>query len=274
MNHIIHQTAIIDDSAQLGKNVKIGPYSIIGKGVKIGDNCEIMHHVIIEQNTHVGKGCKFYPFCSIGTDPQDITYQGEETFATIGNNNVIREFVQINRGTLKGGSYTRIGNDNFIMAYSHIGHDCLIGDHVLLTNCVTLAGHVEIEDYVAISAFSSVHQFVRIGRNAYIGGYTIVLQDILPFSKVAQTRDSYDFYGLNTIGLRRCGMDRNSIAKIKEIFQIIYYRDLNTKQAVDTIKQTFANEAEAKVIRDFIGKSKRGLHKNFSFNARKIKNNI
>jgi UDP-N-acetylglucosamine acyltransferase len=265
MSSEIDKTAIISKDVQLGENIKVGPYVIIGKGVEVGDNCEIMHHVVIETNTHIKANCKFYPFCAIGTDPQDITYKGEETFLTIGRNNTFREFVQINRGTSKADQKTVIGDNNFIMAYSHIGHDCTIGNNVLLTNGATLAGHVIIDDYAVIGAFSSVHQFVRVGRNAYIGGYTIVLQDILPFAKISQTRDFYDLYGPNAIGMRRCGMSSEKVNEIKEIYRIIYRENLNTKVASDRIRLEFPKSNEAREILDFIDTTKRGLLKNFSF---------
>jgi len=263
MSSLIHPTAIIDPAAELGQRVAVGPYSIVGPGVKIGDDCEIMHHVIVEKNTELGRGTRLYPFCSVGTDPQDVTYRGEQTHVTIGEKNVIREFVQINRGTPKGGDYTRLGDENFIMAYSHIAHDCQIGNQVVLINGATLAGHVEVEDQAVIGAFSSVHQFVRIGKNAYIGGYTIVLQDILPFSKIAQTRDFYDFYGPNAIGMRRAGLDSAMVRSVRDIFDIIYRQDLNTRQALDKIRKDYADHPAARTIRDFIEKSKRGLLKNF-----------
>jgi UDP-N-acetylglucosamine acyltransferase len=266
MSQLIHPTAIIDPDASLGNGVKVGPYSIIGPDVKIGDNSEIMHHVIVEKNTELGENTRLYPFCSIGTDPQDVTYRGEKTHVTIGKNNVIREFVQINRGTPKGGDYTRLGDDNFIMAYSHIAHDCRIGNQVVLINGATLAGHVEISDQAVIGAFSSVHQFVRIGRNAYIGGYTIVLQDILPYSKIAQTRDFYDFYGANAIGMRRAGLDRKMVERVRDMFDIIFRQDLNTRQAVERIEKKYPDEEEAAAIVDFINNSRRGLLKNFRMN--------
>lgn len=266
MSRLIHPTAIIDPDARLGSKVKVGPYSIIGPGVRVGDNSEIMHHVIVEKNTELGESTRLYPFCSIGTDPQDVTYQGEESFVTIGKGNVIREFVQINRGTPKGGDYTRLGDGNFIMAYSHIAHDCQIGDQVVLINGATLAGHVEVADQAVIGAFSSVHQFVRIGRNAYIGGYTIVLQDILPYSKIAQTRDFYDFYGANAIGMRRSGLDRERVQRVRDMFDIIFRQDLNTRQAVDRILEKYPEEEEATEIIAFINRSRRGLLKNFRMN--------
>ncbi len=265
MSSMIAKTAIISESAKLGNNVKVGDYSVIGDNVFIGDNTEILHHCTVDKNTKIGKGCKIYSYAVIGTDPQDITYtDNDETFIEIGDNNIIREFVTINRGTMKGGRYTRIGNNNYFMIYSHIAHDCQIGNNTQLVNGATLAGHVEIEDFAVVGAFSSVHQFVRIGRNAYIGGYTIVLQDILPFVKISQTRDNYSLYGTNSIGMLRNGMDREYIHKVRDLFDIFFKSDLNTTQAVDKIKEKFKDSEEAEILIDFISKTKRGFLKSFN----------
>lgn len=259
----IHPTALVSSGAELGTNVEIGAYSIVGDDVAIGDNTQVMHHAVIDKNTAIGSGCQVFPFCSIGSAPQDITFKEEPTFLEMGSGNIIREFTTINRGTSKGGSYTRIGDNNFFMMYSHVGHDCIMGNYAQMVNGATLAGHVEVEDYAVIGAFSSVHQFVRIGRNAYIGGYTVVLQDILPFAKIAQTRENYNFYGPNSIGMMRNGFSREFIDNVKEIFDIMYKQDLNTSQAVDKIQDEFGDSDESEIIAQFITKTKRGLLKNF-----------
>lgn len=260
---ILHPTAIISEKAQLGNQVEIGAYSIVGDDVIIGDNSVVMHHAVIECNTKIGKNCKIFPFSSIGTAPQDITFQDELTYVEIGDNNIIREFTTINRGTAKGGAYTSIGNNNYLMAYSHIAHDCRVGNFTQFVNGATLAGHVEVEDFAVIGAFSSVHQFVRIGRNAYIGGYTVVLQDILPFAKIAQSRDAYNFYGPNSIGMMRHGISREFINNVKDIFRLLFNQDLNTAQAVEKIQENYTELEEANIIVDFISKTKRGFLKNF-----------
>ncbi len=259
----IHPTAVISPGAKLGKGVKIGQFVMIGDNVEIGDNCEIMHHSVVDKDTKVGAGSKIYPFCSIGTDPQDITYKGEQTFLEIGSNNLIREFITMNRGTQKGGGLTKIGDNNYFLAYTHIAHDCLIGNNTLFTNGATLAGHVEVEDFAVIGAFSSVHQFVRIGRNAYIGAYTIIEQDVLPFVKISQSRDNYNYYGPNSIGMLRSGINREFISIVRDILNIIYKEDLNTSQAIDKLKLLFPDSSEADVILEFLGKTKRGVLKNF-----------
>jgi UDP-N-acetylglucosamine acyltransferase len=266
-NDTISPGAIISKKARIGRNVRIEPFSIIGEDVSIGDHCVIRHHVVIDKNTRIGNNCLIYPFCSIGTEPQDITFKGEDTVVEIGNNNIIREFTTINRGTQKGGGKTLIGNHNYLMAYTHIAHDCKVGDHVIFINGATLAGHVEVEDSAVVGAFSSVHQFVRIGRNAYIGGYSVVLQDILPFAKVSQSRESYNFYGPNSIGMMRNGISRDFINNTKEIFQLIFRSGLNTTQAIEKLRKDFKNSEEALVIIDFIAKTKRGIFKNFKFNV-------
>jgi UDP-N-acetylglucosamine acyltransferase len=259
----IHPTAIINPKAELGKDVQVDAYAVIGAGVRIGDQTVVKHHATIDQNTSIGKDCQVFPYVSLGTDPQDITYKGEATFVQIGDRNIIREFTTINRGTLKGGGHTRLGDDNYLMAYAHVAHDCQIGSHVILSNNATLAGHVEIGDYAVLSGFCAVHQFVRIGCNAYIGGYSVVCQDILPFAKVVQSRESFSLYGPNAIGMMRNGFNREFIENVKDIFRIIYRSDLNTTQAVEQITAAHLNSAESKVIIDFISKTKRGILKNF-----------
>lgn len=259
----LHPTAVVSPNAQIGVNVEIGAYSIIGDGVIIGDNTVIMHHCVIDQYTRIGAGCVIYNYASIGTDPQDLTFKGELTYVEIGQNNRIREFCTINRGTGKGGGITSIGDGNYFMAYSHIAHDCKVGHYTTFINGATLAGHVEIENYAVIGAFSSVHQFCRIGCHAYIGGYSVILQDIPPFAKVAQNRDTYNFYGPNSIGMMRRGISRDFINNVKEIFEVLYRQDLNTTQALEKLKTEYADLEEAALIIEFISKTKRGLLKNF-----------
>ena len=262
---LIHPTAVVDPDARLGVGVHVGAYAIVGPGVVVGDRTEIRHHAVVDRLTELGADCVVYPFCSIGTDPQDITYQGEDTRVRIGDRNKIREFVTVNRGTLKGGGLTALGDDNYLMAYAHVAHDCQIGNKCILINGATLAGHVEVEDSAVIGAHSSVHQFVRIGRNAYIGGYSVILQDILPFSKVAQARRSgYQFYGPNAIGMMRNGYERDYIEHVKDIFDIIYRSDLNTTQALESIQERFPQKEESRVIEEFIQKSRRGILKHFN----------
>ncbi|MDY0296074.1 MAG: acyl-ACP--UDP-N-acetylglucosamine O-acyltransferase [Acidobacteriota bacterium] len=263
MKPTIHPSAQISSSARLDDNVTVGAYAIIGDNVSIENGSVIKHHAVIDCNTRIGKDCVIFPFASIGTDPQDITFKGEETWVEIGDGNTIREFATINRGTVKGGGVTRLGNHNYLMAYAHIGHDCRIGDHTVIINGTTLAGHVEVDDHVVISAHSSVSQFVHIGRNAYIGGYTIVLQDILPFAKISQSRENYFFFGPNSIGMMRNGINREFITTVKDIFRIIFRSDLNTSQALERLKQSYPDSEEMRIIHDFIQRTRRGILKNF-----------
>jgi UDP-N-acetylglucosamine acyltransferase len=260
----IHPGAVISPKAKLGNNVEVGAFAIIGDDVTIGDNTVVMHHAVIDSGTTLGTDCKIFPFCSIGTAPQDITYNDEPTLVELGDNNIIREFTTINRGTSKGGGVTRIGNNNYFMMYTHIAHDCKVGNYTQFINGATLAGHVEVEDHAVIGAFCSVHQFARIGRNAYIGGYTVVLQDVLPFAKIAQTREKYYFYGPNSIGMMRNGISREFINHIKNIFHILFKQNLNTTQALEKIVDNFPDFEGADIITQFIEKTKRGITKNFA----------
>ena len=259
----VHPTAVVHPGAELGQGVRVDAYAVIGPGVRVGDRTVVKHHATIDGNTLIGCDCTIFPFSALGGDPQDVTFKGEETFAHIGDRNVIREFTTFNRGTVKGGGHTRLGDDGYLMAYAHVAHDCQIGNHVILSNNATLAGHVEIGDYAVLSAFCAVHQFVRIGRNAYIGGYSVVCQDILPYAKVAQSRESFSLYGPNAIGMMRTGHNREFIEAIKDIFRILYHSDLNTTQAVQRIGEQHGGSEEARVITDFIARTKRGILKNF-----------
>jgi len=259
----IHPTAIVHPQAQIEEGVWIGPYSFIGENVNIHSNTKIDANVYIDGWTEIGKNCHFSPFSSIGTHPQDITYKEEKVIVKIGERNIFREFVTVNRGTLKGGGETFIGNDNYFMAYSHVGHDCFVGSWTTFVNGATLSGHVRVEDYSTVGAFTGVHQFCRVGKYAFIGGYSVITQDVLPFSKVAGSRPPL-LYGLNAVGLRRRRFSRERIQKLKEIFKIIFYSDLNTAQAVEKIKEEFDVNDDMKEILNFINSSKRGIIKKVS----------
>jgi UDP-N-acetylglucosamine acyltransferase len=208
-----HPTAIVDPRARIHPSCKIGPYCVVGPDVEIGEGCELISHVAMQGPTQIGRRNRFFPFCSVGLAPQDLTYAGEPTRLEIGDDNTIREYVTINRGTVKGGGLTRIGNHTLIMAYVHIAHDCFIGDHVLMANAATLGGHVLVEDWASVGALCPVHQFVRIGMHSYIGGGTTITQDVLPFSKTSAER-SNRAYGLNAVGLERRGFTKERIRKL------------------------------------------------------------
>jgi UDP-N-acetylglucosamine acyltransferase len=256
---VIHPTAIVSPEAELGSDVSLGPYCRIGCRVKIGNGCRFESHVVVEGPTTIGDDNQFYPFGTIGLPPQDLKFKGEETFLAIGDHNVFREYVNINRGTKGGGSCTRIGDHNFLMAYVHIGHDSQIGNHIIMANAATLAGHVTIEDHATVGAFSGVHQFCRVGTHGYVGGYSVVTKDVLPYSKTVSERNTQS-YGPNVIGLERKGFSPEQIQNIKAAFRLLLQSKLNTAQAVETIKKTLKS-AEVQTILDFIESSTRGVIK-------------
>jgi UDP-N-acetylglucosamine acyltransferase len=254
----IHPTAVISSSAVLGDQAIIGPYSIIGERVKLGKGCRVDSHVVIQGPTEIGEHCHFYPFSSIGFPPQDLKYQGEDTGLLIGSHNVFREYVTVNRGTVQGNGRTIIGDHNFIMAYSHIAHDCILGSHVILANAATLAGHVTIEDHATIGAFSGVHQYCRVGTYGFVGGYSVITMDVLPFSKTVSARDAKN-YGVNVLGLERKGFDHESIEAVRAAFRVLLQSHKNTTQALETLKEKMVQNSLVKTVVDFIEGSQRGI---------------
>jgi UDP-N-acetylglucosamine acyltransferase len=256
---VIHPTAIVSPEACIAENVTIGPYCRIGDRVSIGEGCRFDSHVVVEGPSTIGKNNHFFPFGTVGLQPQDLKFRGEETFLTIGNHNVFREYVNIHRGTKGGGGHTRIGDHNFLMAYVHIGHDSVLGSHVILANAATLAGHVTIEDHATVGAFSGIHQFCRVGTHGFVGGYSVVTKDVLPYSKTVSERDTHA-YGPNVIGLERKGFTAEQIRKIKAAFRLLLQSKLNTTQAVEAIKAK-VRSPEVQVILDFIETADRGVIK-------------
>ena len=255
----IHSSAVVSPDAVIADDVYIGPFSTIGGGVRIGPGCRFDSHVVVEGPTEIGANNRFYPFATIGLAPQDLKHGGEETTLTIGNDNIFREYVNLNRGTAGGGGETRIGDRNFLMVYAHVAHDCLLGNDIILANAATLAGHVTIEDHATIGAFSGVHQFCRVGFHAYVGGYSVITKDVLPFSKSVSSRNTKAF-GVNTIGLERKGFSPDQIGNIKKAFRLLLQSKLNTTQAVEAIGREL-DSAEAQIVIDFIEKSDRGIVK-------------
>jgi UDP-N-acetylglucosamine acyltransferase len=256
----VHPTSVVHPNAQIGEGVWVGPQCVIGEKVILHKNTRLQGNVQILGSTEIGESCTFSPFSVIGGEPQDVGYRQEETKVLIGDRNVFREFVTIHRGTAKGGGETVIGNGGYFMAYSHVAHDCRVGNGVVFINAATLGGHVSVDDNATISAFSSVHQFCRVGKFAYVGGFTVVTHDVVPFAKVAGMRPVL-FYGLNGIGLRRQGFTRERIKAIKDVFKLLFYSDLNTSQAVERIQaQIPAGEDRDEIVR-FIQSSKRGIIK-------------
>jgi UDP-N-acetylglucosamine acyltransferase len=255
----IHKSAIVSPRAQIAEGVRIGPYCIVDDNVKIAEGCILEAHVYITGNTEIKKDCKFYPFCSVGTEPQDIKYRGEKTYLKIGHRNVFREFATVNVGTAHGGGVTTIGNDNLFFAYSHIAHDCHIGNNVLFYNAGTLGGHVMVGDHATVGAFSGVHQFCRIGRHGFIGGYSVITKDVLPFSKTVGNRAKC--YGINYIGLTRKGFSPEVIEKIKKAFRILLQSNLNTSQALEVIEKEVTDSPDIDYFVEFIRESQRGVIK-------------
>lgn len=233
---------------------------MIGPEVELGADCRLASHVVIDGATKIGARNRFAPFTSIGTAPQDITYAGEPTRLEIGSHNEIREFVTINRGTVKGGGCTRVGDHNLIMAYTHIAHDCQIGSHVIMANAATLGGHVTVEDWATVGALCPVHHFVRIGTHAFVGGGTTVTRDVLPFSKTSAERGTRA-YGLNAIGLERRGFTKERIKKIHHAYRLLLASKLNTSQALEKLKLEKDLGDDVEMLIRFIESSERGVIK-------------
>ena len=256
---IIHETAVIADGAQIGKNCHIGPFCSIGDGVTLGENVRLESHVVIDGNTSIGDGTHVFPFVSIGLAPQDLKYAGEPTSTEIGKNNHIREFVTIHRGTVGGGGVTRIGDGNLLMAQAHVAHDCQLGNEIIMANAATLAGHVEIADKASVGAYSGVHQFCRVGYEAFIGGYSVVVKDAMPYAIIQGNHAKC--YGLNRLGVKRRGYSKDTIEKLNHAFHVLLSSKLNTSQAVERIRAEISGSAEVDLLTKFIESSKRGVVK-------------
>ncbi len=254
----VHPSAIVAPGAVVPESCNIGPYSTIGSEVVLGEECTLVSHVVLDGRTRIGASNRIYPFTSIGIAPQDLKYGGEPTETEIGDHNTIRECVTISRGTAKGGGITRIGSGNLLMAYVHIGHDSQVGSHCILANAATLAGHVIIEDYASVGAFSPVHQFCTVGRYAFIGGGTIVTQDVLPFSLTSSKRENRAF-GINKVGLTRRGFSPDRLGTLQKAFRLLLSSRLNTSQAVEKIRELEGEDA--RIVADFIERSQRGVIK-------------
>ncbi len=255
----IAANAIVSPQARVPDSCQIGPFCVIGPDVELGENCRLESHVVIHGPTRIGARNHFFPFSTIGLAPQDLTYNGEPTRLEMGDDNTVREFCSLHRGTVKGGGLTRIGSHNLIMAYCHIAHDCIVGNHVIMANCATLGGHVTVEDYASVGAFSPVHQFVRVGRHAYLGGGTITTQDVLPFSKTSADRENHA-YGINKIGLERRGFSTERIRALHRAFRLLLNSGLNTTQALEQITAGEMNEDVEELV-EFIRSSERGFIK-------------
>ena len=255
---MIHPTAIISPEASLAPDVEIGPYVVIGAGVTIGAGTRIGAHSRVEGPTTIGDRNDLYGFVSIGGPPQDLKYHGEKTALFIGNNNIFREFVTINRGTAGGGGITTIANHNMFMAYAHVAHDCHIGSFTIFANNATLAGHVEIGDYAQVGAFSAVHQFCRVGEHAFIGGGTMCTQDVLPYAKTVAERHAATF-GINSIGLERKGFPKETIEALQRAYRLLVRSKLKLDDALMRIESELSLYPEARYLVEFVRASKRGI---------------
>jgi UDP-N-acetylglucosamine acyltransferase len=259
MSSFIHETAIVAPGARIGTDCYIGPFSTVGEEVVIGDKVRLDSHVVIDGRTSVGDETHIFPFASIGLAPQDLKYAGEPTATEIGKRNHIREFVTVHRGTAGGGGLTKIGDGNLLMAQAHVAHDCRIGDEVIMANAATLAGHVEIADKANIGAYSGVHQYCRIGYEAFVGGYSVVVKDAMPFAVIQGNHAKC--YGLNRVGMRRRGYAKDVIEKLHRAFHMLLSAKLNTTQAVEKIRAEIMDCAEVDLLVEFIEASKRGVVK-------------
>lgn len=256
----LHESAVIARSARLVPSVQVGPYAVIGEEVELGEGCIVHGHATIAGPSRFGAKNVFHPYSVIGGDPQDITYRGERVELAVGNGNIFREHVTVSRGTVKGGGTTRIGDENLFLASSHVGHDCQIGNKTLFVNGATLAGHVTVEDFATIGAFSPVHQFCRIGRYAYVGAATVITQDVLPFSLVVTERETKTF-GVNVIGLERKGFSGDRVKTLQRAFRLLTRAKLNTTQAIAEMRQQFGASEDVDALIRFIETAKRGIVK-------------
>jgi UDP-N-acetylglucosamine acyltransferase len=251
-----HPTAVIHEGARLEDGVRVGPYCVIGENVELGRGTVVEASAVIDGFTKIGERCRIFPFSSIGLEPQDLKFKGEETALEIGDDNVFREFVTVHRGTALGGGRTAIGNGNLFMAYTHIAHDCIIGNSTIFGNAATLGGHVKVDDHATVSAYSGVHQFCRVGTFAFVGGYTVVTKDVLPFSKTVGNRAC--LYGANAIGLERRGFARERVDAIRSAFRVIQQSNLNVSQAIDKLGECDTTE-DVQTLIDFVKSSERGV---------------
>jgi len=256
----IHPTAIVDPGAQIADSAEIGPFCVIGDEVRIGPGTRLMANVFVEGITSIGADNIFFPYSTVGVAPQDLKYAGEHSETQIGDRNKIREFVTIHRGTTGGGMVTRLGDDNLLMAYTHVAHDVQLGNHTVLANGVTLAGHVLIGDWAVIGAFSGVHQFCRVGRHSMIGGYSVVTQDVLPFSTTVNPRE-IKVFGANRIGLERRGFQTPTIDGLQTAFRLLTRAKLNTTQALERIRAEVPSSPELEELIAFLLSSERGVIK-------------
>jgi UDP-N-acetylglucosamine acyltransferase len=255
----VHPSAVVSARARVGRDCYVGPYSIVGDEVELGDGVRLESHCVIDGRTTIGEGTRLFPFVSIGLAPQDLKYEGEASETRIGRRNQIREFVTIHKGTAGGGMLTQVGDDCLIMAQAHIAHDCILGNGVIMANAATLAGHVVIEDRGNIGAYSGIHQFCRVGQEAYVGGYSVVVKDALPFALTVGNHARC--YGLNATGMKRRAYSQEIIEALHHAFHLLLSSKLNTSQALQKIREDITGVEEVDELVRFIETSKRGVIK-------------
>jgi UDP-N-acetylglucosamine acyltransferase len=256
----IHPQAVVASSAKLGPGVGVGAYAIVGDEVELGEGCLLHPHAMVGGPAKYGRNNVFYSFCAVGGDPQDYTYRGERTELVVGDGNIFREYVTISRGTQKGGGVTRVGNENFFLAHSHLGHDDQVGNQTLFVNGATLAGHVAVEDFATVGSFSVVHQYCRVGRYGYVGACTVIVQDVPPFSRVVTERETKS-YGVNTIGLERKGFSKERLQALDRAFRLLSRSKMNTTQALAEMRAKLAGSDDVQELIRFIETAERGIVK-------------
>jgi UDP-N-acetylglucosamine acyltransferase len=254
----IHATAVVDSTAELGDGVVVGPYTVIEADVVIGADCEVGPFCRFDSGTTVGARNRFESHCSVGAPPQDLKYAGEKTRLVIGDDNVVREFVTLHRGTADGGGLTTIADKSLFMAYAHVAHDCNVGSQTIFANGATLAGHVDVADFATIGAFSAIHQFSRVGTHAFLGGFTAASKDCLPFMSTVGNRPA-KCYGPNTIGLERRGFSQESRDALKQMWRLLHSSKLNTSQAIEHIEKELGGQEDVDLVLEFIATSERGV---------------
>jgi UDP-N-acetylglucosamine acyltransferase len=247
----IDPRAVVSPTAKLGNGVRVGAFAVVGDDVELGDGCILEPHAVVTGPSTFGRNNHVHSFAIVGGDPQDLTYTGQRVCLKVGDGNTFREFCTVHRGTIKGGGSTRVGSNNLIMAYAHVGHDCVIGDHVILTNGAQLAGHIVVEDYAGISAFCLLHQFSRVGAHSYIGAGTVITQDVAPFSMVVGER-GVKCFGINKVGLQRHGFSPDRIKTLDQAYRLLLRSKLNTSQAVEKMRGTLPDSEDVQLLIRFI----------------------
>jgi UDP-N-acetylglucosamine acyltransferase len=256
----IHPTAIVHAGAELGQDVTVGPYCVVGEHVKIGRGTQLLSHVIVDGWTEIGERCQVFPYASIGSAPQHVQYKGEPTRVVIGDDNVLREYVTVNRGTVFGGGVTSLGHHNFLMAYVHIAHDCRLGHHLIMANAATLAGHITIGDHAIIGGLVGIHQYVRVGSHVMIGGCSAVGRDVPPFMRAAGGYRA-QLYGLNSVGLKRQGFSSERISILKHAYEVLFRSGHRMAEAMKVAREQFKHSPDVQAVIDFMEGSKRGICK-------------